>query len=97
MLKKRLYYAATLLMTMTCTIALAQAQENSGEGGSNNCRTLPNYAALHTALASALSAENSGLKNQMWATIVDRDGNVCAVAFSGTDRFSPFTTISCVG
>lgn len=77
--KRLVYYAATLVVTMTCTIALAQAPEKSAEEGSNNCGNLPNNAALRTALASALSAENSGLNNQMWATIVDRDGNVCAV------------------
>jgi len=84
--KRLVYYAATLVVMMTCTIALAQAQENSAEGGSNNCGNLPNNAALRTALASALSAENSGLNNQMWTTIVDRDGDVCAVAFSGMNR-----------
>src|SRR5207302_9903489 len=86
MLRKRsLYYAATLLVAMTWSITLAQAQANS-QGGTNNCGSLPNHAALHAALASALSAENSGLNNQMWATIVDRDGHVCTVAFSGTNR-----------
>src|SRR5213596_1848478 len=42
--------------------------------------------ALQSALAAATAAEASGLNNQMWATIVDRDGVVCAVAFSGGDR-----------
>ncbi len=38
-------------------------------------------------LTAAVSAEASGLNNQMWATIVDRDGNnVCVVAFSGVNR-----------
>jgi uncharacterized protein GlcG (DUF336 family) len=83
--KQLLRYAVTLLLAMTCTITLARAQANS-QGSSNNCGNLPNHAALHAALASALSAENSGLNNQMWATIVDRDGNVCAVAFSGVNR-----------
>jgi uncharacterized protein GlcG (DUF336 family) len=78
-------YAATLLVAMTCTITSARAQQNS-QGGSTNCGDLPNHAALDAALASALAAESSGLNNQMWATIVDRDGNVCAVAFSGVNR-----------
>lgn len=82
--KRLLYYAATLLVALTCTITLARAQQNSQ--GSNNCGSLPNHAALQTALTLALSSENSGLNNQMWATIVDRDGNVCAVAFSGRNR-----------
>jgi uncharacterized protein GlcG (DUF336 family) len=84
--KSLLHYAATLIVPMICTFTSAQAQTNSGEGGSSNCGNLPSNAALRTALASALSAENSGLNNQMWATIVDRDGNVCAVAFSGNNR-----------
>jgi uncharacterized protein GlcG (DUF336 family) len=42
--------------------------------------------ALHAALTKATALEVSGLNNQMWGTIVDRDGVVCAVAFSGTNR-----------
>ncbi|MGA2114993.1 MAG: heme-binding protein [Bryobacteraceae bacterium] len=57
-----------------------------GNFGPNGCQSLPGYTALKMALDSATSAENSGLKNQMWATIVDRDGIVCAVAFSGVNR-----------
>jgi uncharacterized protein GlcG (DUF336 family) len=50
------------------------------------CRGLPTHAALKAALDTATQAESSGLNNQMWATIVNRDGIVCAVAFSGVDR-----------
>lgn len=35
---------------------------------------------------AAVVAETSGLNNNMWATIVDRDGIVCSVVFSGVDR-----------
>ena len=52
----------------------------------NGCESLPNQAALKAALSSATAAETSGLNNQMWGTIVDRDGIVCAVAFSGVNR-----------
>ena len=51
-----------------------------------DCGSLPNQAALKAALAAAVTTEASGLDLNMWATIVDRDGIVCAVAFSGTDR-----------
>src|SRR5690242_1309134 len=54
----------------------------------NGCGALPNFSALKSALDAATSAETSGLNNHMWATIVDRDGVVCAVAFSGKDRFA---------
>jgi uncharacterized protein GlcG (DUF336 family) len=52
------------------------------------CASLPKYAELKAALAAATSAETSGLDNQMWGTIVDRDGIVCAIAFSGKARDS---------
>jgi Haem-degrading len=47
-----------------------------------DCRPLPNQAALKTALEGALG-NLPGLQNEMWGTIVDRDGIVCAVAFTG--------------
>jgi uncharacterized protein GlcG (DUF336 family) len=44
------------------------------------------YSSLKQALDQAVEDEASGLNLQMWATIVNRDGAVCAVAFSGVDR-----------
>jgi uncharacterized protein GlcG (DUF336 family) len=58
------------------------------QGNSNSCSGLPSQAALKSALDKATADEKSGLDFQMWGTIVDRDGVVCAVAFSGTDRGS---------
>jgi uncharacterized protein GlcG (DUF336 family) len=52
------------------------------------CDLLPGEGALLVALRGAVATETSGLDFEMWATIVDRDGNVCAVAFSGTERGS---------
>jgi uncharacterized protein GlcG (DUF336 family) len=52
----------------------------------NTCKNLPSQSALKNALKKAVADESSGLDLQMWATIVDRDGVVCAVAFSGADR-----------
>jgi len=84
MLNKRLsYLAATLFVALTCTISAASAAD---DGPNSNCRNLPSQSALKTALIAATAAEASGLNNQMWGTIVDRDGVVCAVAFSGGDR-----------
>ncbi len=50
------------------------------------CQGLPSHAALKAALVAATQAETSGLNNHMWATVVNRDGVVCAVVFSGTNR-----------
>src|SRR5436309_3063826 len=59
--------------------------DNDESGG---CVGLPSQAQLKAALVSAVAVETSGLDFQMWATVVDRDGIVCAVAFSGADRGS---------
>jgi uncharacterized protein GlcG (DUF336 family) len=67
------------------TPAATQASANRLPGA-DVCRGLPGHAALKAALDAATQAETSGLNNQMWATIVNRDGVVCAVAFSGVDR-----------
>jgi uncharacterized protein GlcG (DUF336 family) len=66
--------------------ALAQQGDHFGGGSSSNCRNLPSHAQLKAALETATATETSGLDLHMWATLVDRDGIVCAVAFSGVDR-----------
>jgi uncharacterized protein GlcG (DUF336 family) len=76
--------AATIAVALTCSAAGMKAQTQPGN--SNGCASLPDYATLKAALVAATSTETSGLNNQMWATIVDRDGIVCAVAFSGVNR-----------
>ena len=52
----------------------------------NGCGSLPNQAQLKAALIQAVADETTGLNLDMWATVVDRDGVVCAVAFSGANR-----------
>ena len=48
---------------------------------SDACKDLPSHSALQAALASARAASNGGFNLDMWATVVNRDGEVCAVAF----------------
>jgi uncharacterized protein GlcG (DUF336 family) len=71
-----------VLLTGTSGIVKAADEKAGGDG----CKSLPNFHALKVALDAATATETSGLNNQMWATIVDRDGVVCAVAFSGVNR-----------
>jgi uncharacterized protein GlcG (DUF336 family) len=77
-IKIKVFAAAVLL----CTAASSFAKD----GG--RCAGLPDHAALHDALAAARAKDNGGFDLDMWASIVNRDGFVCAVAFSGTDRNS---------
>jgi len=92
--RRSLYPTATLLVAMALTGgASADSQHDIGDEpggdngfGDNGCQLLPNYEAVKTALAAAVVTESSGLNNNMWATLVDRDGIVCVVAFSGVNR-----------
>src|SRR5437016_12479655 len=70
----------SLVIAAVLLPAAALAEEDS------SCKGLPSYAPLKAALDDATANETSGLNNQMWATIVNRDGIVCAVAFSGLNR-----------
>jgi hypothetical protein len=74
-----------ILLGAIALVPHASVQADEG-GGRANCRGLPSNQQLKTALDAAVQAETSGLNNHMWATVVNRDGVVCAVAFSGTDR-----------
>jgi uncharacterized protein GlcG (DUF336 family) len=47
---------------------------------------LPTFAQLRAALKAVVAEENGGFGFNMWATIVDRDGVVKQVAFSGAAR-----------
>jgi len=60
--------------------------DDDGEGARGACRGLPSHAALTAALAAVVGPGNTGLANDMWATVVNEDGIVCAVTFSGGDR-----------
>ena len=66
---------------------LAPASTRGDEGVvRGSCPGLPSQPQLKAALDAAVQTETSGLNNHMWATVVNRDGLVCAVAFSGVDR-----------
>jgi uncharacterized protein GlcG (DUF336 family) len=50
------------------------------------CAALPDHATLKAQLTAARTAGNGGFGLDMWATVVNRDGIVCAVAFTGGNR-----------
>ncbi|MFT5393710.1 MAG: hypothetical protein ACI8PT_003913, partial [Gammaproteobacteria bacterium] len=77
---------AGFAVSMTLVGALTSVAPGAFAGSDKQCSGLPNYAALKVALDAAVTIETSGLDFHMWGTIVNRDGIVCAVAFSGADR-----------
>jgi len=75
--------------TLAAFLALAStslvAQTTTTPAGPD-CSEVPNYADLKKALTTVQAQKNAGLGFHMWATVVNRDGFVCAVAFSGAGR-----------
>ena len=65
------------------TIALAATFNNANAG---TCQGLPSFENLQAALKTARSEKNGGFDLDMWGTVVNRDGEVCAVAKTGADR-----------
>ena len=84
----RMAAAALTIGAATCLgMGSAGAQEWSGDEAAE-CANLPSHAALHAALSAARDQSNGGFNLDMWGTIVNRDGVVCAVAFTGGNRGS---------
>jgi uncharacterized protein GlcG (DUF336 family) len=66
-----------VMLAATCSSAIAANATNA------SCKDLPSFDQLKTALTAARGSSNGGFNLDMWGTIVDRDGDVCAVASTG--------------
>ena len=82
---RRLAFTLTLISPLAIGNVFA-ANEASNESNSHECRGLPGYSAVKQALTAARLQPNGGFNLDMWGTVVNRDGLVCAVAFTGNDR-----------
>lgn len=77
------------VMTLTCLLSvISLAQHSDDNQALAGCAGLPSHSALRTVLTNARNQMNGGFNLDMWATVVNRDGVVCAVAFTGADRGS---------
>jgi uncharacterized protein GlcG (DUF336 family) len=81
MKRRILTYSLTLAGLLSAIAPAGLADPNSSA-----CDGLPSQTALRTALIAARNASNGGFNLDMWATVVNRDGVVCGVAFTGIDR-----------
>lgn len=75
--------AAILLASQAVGAAAANDSHNDAP---SSCNQLPSFSALRSALVAARMQMNGGFNLDMWATVVNRDGVVCAVAFTGNSR-----------
>src|SRR5215469_2620212 len=67
-----------------CAMPVLAQSQNDDHGAA--CRDLPTHSQLKAALTSARNQANGGFNLDMWGTVVNRDGIVCAVAFTGGNR-----------
>lgn len=88
----RVLSMATMASAITLLAGAATAEDSAtqhGNAGSGSaCFGLPSHDALESALEAAQAQSNGGFGLHMWASVVNRDGIVCAVAFTGSNRGS---------
>jgi uncharacterized protein GlcG (DUF336 family) len=78
--------AAAVGLGAFCLVASGvSAQTQAPTGPASNCPVTRDQlvTALKAAVKPSGGPSNGGLDNNEWAAIVNRDGNVCALAFSG--------------
>jgi uncharacterized protein GlcG (DUF336 family) len=80
-------FIACILTIFAAPAGLAHATDQ-GFDSRRSCTGLPNVSVLRSSLISAATNPKAlnGLQLLNWATVVNRDGIVCAVAFQGDNR-----------
>jgi len=82
----------TTMLTLTLISATLRADDKGKDDKGKpqgSCEGLPSHAELQAALKAVVNVggtNNAGFGLNMWATTVNRDGEVCSLAFSGQDR-----------
>jgi uncharacterized protein GlcG (DUF336 family) len=89
----QVFSGAAIAAALAFGTASAIAGDKEERPVSNGCAALPSHSSLTAQAKAAVSAVRKGfegvtpgLGNDMWATVVSRDGAVCAVARTGADR-----------
>jgi uncharacterized protein GlcG (DUF336 family) len=91
MSNRYLSFLLGLAVAATCSTG-AQAREQKAEHADEvsavipQCALLPTHDMLQAGLSFGRNQENGGFNLDMWAAVVNRDGVVCAVAYTGADR-----------
>ncbi|WP_291166206.1 heme-binding protein [Hyphomicrobium sp.] len=80
-------FVACVLTVLSASAGVAHATDASSDL-KRSCAGLPSVSVLRASLIAAANSPNAlnGLQLLNWATVVNRDGIVCAVAFQGDDR-----------
>jgi uncharacterized protein GlcG (DUF336 family) len=78
--------AATLGSGPAAMAADDESTNSNGDSLTSACTGLPGHDQLRSALTAARNQPNGGFNLDMWGAVVNRDGIVCAVAFTGSNR-----------
>jgi uncharacterized protein GlcG (DUF336 family) len=70
------------------TFVLTAVSLIAASASAADCKSVPSWKGLKDALTKARRMDNGGLNLEMWGTVVNRDGEICAVVFTGEDRGS---------
>ena len=77
---KRIVFSTILFCFFSAGVLIAQTKAGS-------CASVPDHATLSAALKKSVGVgdakANGGFALNMWATVIGRDGTVCAVAYTG--------------
>jgi uncharacterized protein GlcG (DUF336 family) len=74
---------------LTCSLACAALTLPLAAQMKPDCSALPDVGRLKSVVQGVVregASKNGGLGNQEWAAVVNRDGVVCSIIFSGTTR-----------
>ena len=92
MASNRRYYSTIVIVATLIGLFWAEHPVWAQEEFNTNrvCEDLPNHEQLTKTLKKVVKDPlgNGGLGNDLWATMVNRDGVICLVTFSGEDRNS---------
>src|ERR1700723_1938464 len=80
--------ALALLASLTLATPASAQPFPGGEPSQAFCKGLPSHTQLLAALSAARNLPNGGFNLDMWGVVVNRDGIVCTVAFTGVNRGS---------
>lgn len=81
-------YTSTIWLLAFALLVFASPAQTVAQA-KPDCSSLPNAGELRSVLQSVVKqgpSKNGGLGNQEWAVVVNRDGVVCAIVFSGSSR-----------
>src|SRR5690242_19402446 len=83
-----LWVVVSMVACLLAPMALFADDDDDREGRAG-CKDVPDFGGVHAALSNVAPSPtkaNGGLNFNMWASVVNRDGVVCVVTFTGPDR-----------